>query len=129
MTEEEQNAWMNQLMDEVIDKFQKPKKKIMTEEEFLRRKQYIKDICLRSLQILSEEYATSNNLVKIGDVLTSTISNMMVVENITCIYPLDALPYCSYHGSWLTKKGEQRHKKLLMRMSQCNIKAINGVGV
>jgi len=41
----------------------------MTPEEFLRRKEYIKDIYLRALQIVSEEYAVANNKTKVGDAM------------------------------------------------------------
>lgn len=101
----------------------------MTEEEFLQRQEGIKNTCIADLQILSKEYATINNPVKLGDVLTSTISNMMMVENIIFMYPLGGIPYCSYFGCWLTKKGKPRDKRIMMQVSQYNIRAINGVEV
>jgi len=101
----------------------------MTPEDYLQKQKDIKDTYLADLQILAKEYATINNMVKVGDVLTSTVSNMMRVESIVFFYPVGDLPYCSYYGSWLTKKGEQRNKECFIQVSQYNIKAINGVEV
>jgi len=96
----------------------------MTKEEYTKRYNEIQKEKHAEIEKLAIEYAESNNPVKIGDVVTDRCQRIKV-ETIKA--PLSVIePHCVYSGPLLTKAGTPFKSGKRGRMSQYNLKMING---
>lgn len=74
---------------------------------------------------LSKEYATSNNPVKINDIISDG-STIFAVSKMK-ISQWGDYPSMSYYGIWQTKKGIPNKKNEHASILQSRLKSINGV--
>lgn len=72
------------------------------------------------------KYVTANNRVKKGDTISDS-QRTIIVERITYAMGFDGIPYCLYHGKWLTKSGEPNKRGEEICLVQSSIKSNNQI--
>lgn len=72
------------------------------------------------------KYVTDNNTVKKGDTISDS-QHSIVVERITYSMGFDGIPYCLYHGKWLTKSGDPNKRGEEVCIVQSNVKSNNEI--
>ena len=99
----------------------------MNKEEFLKAEKVLKEEFEAKKKQLAREFAYSNNVVKIGDIITDHYKTIRV-EKFLCGYDfVSRMPCMFYRGTRLNKKGEPVKREADdNRISQTDIREING---
>jgi len=102
----------------------------MNKTEFEKQKQVLKDTYEKELDKLKTEYALSNNSVKIGDIISSSICIIKVEKILVAKQSyFSDLPECRYKGKKIKKDGKFFKDNSDDIIYQSDLKKINGVEV
>ena len=97
---------------------------IMNKEEYLAEKKAISNRFNDELRALDKRYASSNNIVKIGDVVTDHATTILV-ERIILAYDYSGIPTVKLRGFRLKKNGKPTKQKIHDEVFMPNVRFVN----
>lgn len=99
----------------------------MNKEEYLKAKKSLEEEFFEKKKELDKDFATLNNPVKIGDIITDHYKTIRVEKFIFGYNYNSNLPCMFYRGTRLNKKGEPAKREAEdNRVIQTDIREING---